>query len=150
MSNPHPREFSPAPWPPRVGQLVVVYLADVGDENGLNGYCGILREINRETSCRVQLLDSESEWKDFRIDQLISTGKTPEDLLKQYAPSPQSLSAALAQERGFPDFEKFKRRKSTGKKPKKKKELSADQTAFLKKLIVQKLQEAGVGVKETS
>lgn len=149
----HPRTYSPAPWPPRVGELVVIRQKTVGDENGLNGFCGVVEYLDPlKPVVGVRLLDSEDkELKRFPLEELISTGKTPADLLTEFAPTDAEFSEALRIERSLPDFNLFKKLSKKGggvkkTKPKKsEKELSPEQVSLLKKLIIAKLKE----IKET-
>lgn len=147
----HPRTYSPAPWPPKVGELVVIRQKTVGDENGLNGFCAVVEYLNPlKPIVGVRLLDSEDkELKRFPLEELISTGKSPSELLAEFMPTDLEFSEALRIERSLPDFSLFKRTKKPGtKSPKAKKsekELSPEQVSLLKKLIIAKLKE----IKET-
>lgn len=147
----HPRTYSPAPWPPKVGELVVIRQKTVGDENGLNGFCAVVKGFTASRAL-IQLLDSEDKkWLEFDQEEVISTGKTPADLLAEFMPTDLEFSEALRIERSLPDFNLFKRpsKKGTGvkktKTKKSEKELSPEQVSLLKKLIIAKLKE----IKET-
>ena len=134
----HPRTYSPAPWPPKVGELVIL-LAEP------RGFVGVLVSQDAD-QCQVKLLDS-IEVRLFHIEDLISTGLTPDELCKQYQPDAQTLSANLAVERSLPDFSKFK--KKTTKKPREQKPLTEFQTQQLKALLIEKIKAVGLKLKET-
>ena len=135
----HPRLLSPAPWPPKEGQLVIL----LGEPKG---FVGVLKE-RKLNKCKVRLLDAQNEIKDYNIKELISTGRTPEYLCSQYKPTPIELSQAVGIERSLPDFGKF-RKKSVSKK-REPKQISEAQKEFLKRLLVEKLKAVGIKLKET-
>lgn len=139
-----PRRYSPAPWPPRIGELVILL-----DEP--RGYCAELI-VTCEGYASVVLLDDEDRTlRRYPINSLISTGKRPADLVSMYLPDPLSFDQAVENERGNIDFTKLKRPKAKGgvtKKRKKKelhaktkKELTGDQKDFFARLIRERLKE---------
>jgi len=152
----HPSTYSPAKWPPEVGELVIIREKVVGDTNLLNGFCGVLQARDSKNGF-VKLLDSEEvSLKCFLLKELISTGKTPDELLQNIQPSQTDLSKALEVERSFPDFDLYPRTtlSSTSAKPKgrkpvsqKVKELTVDQTEYLKKMLIEQLTAAGIKLK---
>lgn len=136
------RNCSPAPWPPRVGQLVVL-LAEP------RGFVGVLVE-RKLNMCKVRLLDSQDEPREYHVEQLIATGRSPVDLLSGYELTDVQLSDNLATERSLPDFEQlYKKPKTVGRASKKKeqKPLTEVQLVFIKRLLVDKLKAAGIKLK---
>jgi len=145
----HVRDCSPAPWPPQVGELVILYTSP---ESKLRGFVGWVERIE-VTSGRymVRLLDSHTNnpTMTFFPEELISTGKTGDELVKQYLMDDLSLSQAIETERSMPDFDlvkpKTKAKSSTKAKPKSLnqalKSLTPEQVESLARLVLTKLKE---------
>ena len=122
--------YSPHQWPPVVGQLVILL-----DEP--RGYVGVLVSV-RDKSGYVRLLDSTDDYVQMDLTSLLSTGKTPQDLITQYELTPQELSKGLATERSFPDFSRVKKTTKKGG-VKKKKVLTEANKMYLAGLIKEAL-----------
>lgn len=139
----HARDLSPHPWPPKEGEVVVLYTSP---QDKTRGYVGVLI-AHKDSVCEVQLLDSTDTILNVPIEQLISTGKTGLELCTQYTPTAINLSQAVEIERTMPDFSVV-RTKQSSTKPKKPKSvqeelktLTKDQVAQLAALVLRKLKE---------
>lgn len=139
----HARDLSPHPWPPKEGEVVVLYTSP---QDKTRGYVGIL-VASKGGVGEVQLLDSTDTVLHVPVEQLISTGKTGLDLCTQYIPTALNLSQAVEIERTLPDFSVV-RTKQSSTKPKKPKSvqealktLNKDQITQLAALVLRKLKE---------
>ena len=156
MSNhnqdPHPRDCSPAPWPPQVGELVVLLTEPESQTRGYVGQLVAYQSTDQtgvgQVYAHIRLLDSADKPLQVSVMHLISTGKHPDDLIKMYEPSDIALSSAVELERSLPDFDLYKKTKASAKKPKSKQTLksqlaglSADQQEQLIRLVMLKLKE---------
>jgi hypothetical protein len=138
------QQASPAPWPPRVGECVIITQPP-------NGYAGVVESLLNDGYVLVRLLDQLPQKPALRVDvhQLISTGKTPAQLVEQYIPTPDSLVAALAEERSVPDFSHARkaRRTPSGNRRKSPQDMSPEQKNFLAVLLRARAKELGVEYK---
>lgn len=138
------QNLTPHAWPVRTGQVAITL-------QNPRGYCVEVLSI-RVNEAVVRYLDSQESEFSQPLFSLIPTGKTPEDLIALYTPTPQSLDLALDIERSIPDFTKLKKKgggKGKVKKAKKAKkgELTEVQKEQLKVLLLQRwkeLQQKGV------
>ena len=140
----HPRDLSPYPWPPEVGEVVILYTSP---DSKTRGYVGLVEQLETNSGrYSIRLLDSTDKTLILSALELIPTGKTPAELVAQYQPSDLDLSKAVETERSLPDFSKLKTKK-TKAQPKPKtlnqalKSLSEDQTKALARLLMLRIKE---------
>jgi hypothetical protein len=144
----HVRDLSDAQWPPQEGELVILYTSP---ESKLRGFVGWVDHIEGVSRYVVRLLDSPESHLTLSADELISTGKSGNDLVTQYVQSDQALSQAISNERSFPDFElvkplaKSRTQARVKSQPKSLtqalKALTAEQSTVLAQLVLAKLKE---------
>lgn len=141
-------DATPIQRPPRVGEVVIW-------SDPPRGYAAVLLSVS---PTHIRLLDSSPDDLSVEVDpaQLIPTGKTPEDLVRQFRPAPSALTAALAEERSLPDFDKAQRKTTTrtatkatrATRAKEPNELNDGQRHLLEVLLAQRAQELGLSVKK--
>ena len=155
----HPKNYSPAHWPPEVGTLAIIREKEVASTNSLNGFVLVVCAAD-SSHAFGRLLDSTMiDMKCFPLDELIATGKTPDQLMEMFQPTSEEVSKALEVERSMPDFDAYPRRSSSTstsakKTPRGRKsavqkinEMSPEQVAQLKSLLMQTLQAQGIELK---
>ena len=149
-NKPHPRDLSPAPWPPQVGELVILYTSP---ESKLRGFVGWTERIE-SGRYMVRLLDSHTGHPGLTVspEELISTGKLGQSLVEQYIASDLELSQAVENERTLPDFELVKPRTQARGKGKSQtktkslnqalKDLTPEQSTALAHMVLKRIKEA--------
>jgi len=130
--------YSPIKRPPRVGELAITLSEP-------RGYCCIVSAIVGDVASVYWLDDTHNAVRTYPVKSLIPTGKRPEDLLRLYEPTPQSLNEALTKEREQVDYSLLKK-KGGGKKATKTgskkfdiKDMNKEQKDLLKTFLQQLL-----------